>query len=121
MQILFDENMPAAAAARLRRQGHDVLEVSNAAPSDEDEGVLTLATREERVLATFDTDFGDLVHSRGLPAPYGIVLFRLHRVLSEEAQASFIVANLTSQERWDGLFTAINIRQSVVNESRIFA
>ena len=75
MRILADENIPRAAVDMLRRAGHDVAWVSEEAPGSDDSDVLKKATEQDRVVVTFDKDFGDLAYVMGLPATCGIILF----------------------------------------------
>ena len=58
MRFLADENFPSAAVAALEKAGHDVVWIGAAAPGSSDLDVLAWAAREERVLLTFDKDFG---------------------------------------------------------------
>ena len=57
------------------------------APGSKDEDVLALAVREERIILTFDKDFGELAWRTGLPVSTGIVLFRLPMPASSEVGA----------------------------------
>lgn len=77
MKILADENFPAPIVAALRDSGVDVLSVRTDRPGATDESVLQRAQREQRIVATFDKDFGELAFRFGLPATCGILLFRL--------------------------------------------
>jgi len=77
MRLLADENLPLQAVEVLRELGHDVAWVKESAPSIKDDAVLSWATRETRVVVTFDKDFGELAFRSKLPAECGIVLFRL--------------------------------------------
>ena len=47
------------------------------APGSRDEEVLTLAKVEDRVLITFDKDFGELAYRSRLPVSCGVILFRI--------------------------------------------
>jgi uncharacterized protein with PIN domain len=60
MRFLADENFPANAVKELKAAGHDVIWVRTAAPGSRDEDILALAAREERIILTFDKDFGEL-------------------------------------------------------------
>ena len=75
MRLMADANMDAPVIERLRAVGHDVLYARELSPSPSDLDVLRQATREQRTLFTYDTDFGDLVYLHGESAPYGIILF----------------------------------------------
>lgn len=77
MRFLANENFPAEAVAAQREDGHDVVWVRTDAPGSSDEVVLAKAQTENRILITFDKDFGDLAFRSKLPALSGVVLFRL--------------------------------------------
>jgi hypothetical protein len=77
MRFLANENFPAAAVSVLEAAGHDVIWVRTAAPGAPDADVLAWAAREERVLLTFDKDFGELARASHLPATCGVVLLRI--------------------------------------------
>jgi len=77
MRILADENFPLASVRSLRAGGHDVAAIPEDEPGTKDEVILARAVREERILRTFDRDFGELIFKKRLPSPPGIVHFRL--------------------------------------------
>lgn len=105
-RLILDENMSPAIAALLNNRGHDAIAVSQIAPRIPDPDVLAWAVQENRILATFDTDFGSLIYERRLPPPPAVALFRLgNRPLAIIIQ---IVANALSAERnWTGFFWVI--------------
>jgi predicted nuclease of predicted toxin-antitoxin system len=70
-----DESCDVAVVRALRAAGHDVLAVAEVAPRSDDDTVLTLATRENRVLLTEDKDFGQLVYANKQPSS-GVILTR---------------------------------------------
>ena len=76
------------------------------APGATDEQVLDRARTEERVLLTFDKDFGDLVLRRGLGSSRGVVLFRLPMEKPAEL-ARRIVAALRTRDDWSGHFSVV--------------
>ena len=77
MKLLANENIPAALTRSLRAAGHDVNWVSEISPGITDTQVIELAIQQDRILVTFDTDFGELAFRRSLPATCGIILLRL--------------------------------------------
>ena len=77
MRILANENIPHEAITALSTRGHDVKWIRTAAPGFSDKDVLTLAVNEERILITFDKDFGELALHAKLPVKCGIILFRI--------------------------------------------
>jgi predicted nuclease of predicted toxin-antitoxin system len=58
MRFLANENFPGRAVTALAAAGHDVVWVTVAAPGMSDADVLAWAARDERILLTFDKDFG---------------------------------------------------------------
>jgi predicted nuclease of predicted toxin-antitoxin system len=91
MQFLANENFPLDVVEALRSDGHDVAWIRTDAPGSKDPDILHRAVVENRVLLTFDKDFGDLAFQFGLPATCGIVLFRF-RASSSATLAIMVVA-----------------------------
>jgi hypothetical protein len=77
MKFLADENFPRPAIRALRKAGWDVFSIAEECPGIPDEDVAALCAGQQRILLTFDKDFGELVFHRGLPAGSGVVLFRV--------------------------------------------
>ncbi len=71
-----------------------------------DEEVLDRGRREERVLLTFDKDFGELAFRSGLPVTCGIVLFRL-RMPKSVADAVAVADRVLARADWQGRFSVI--------------
>lgn len=106
MRFLADENFPRVAVEALRAAGHDVAWVRAEGPGATDEAVLEWARRHDRVLLTFDKDFGELVLRRGHAGSQGVVLFRLPsgRPLEVSARVVDVVA---SRSDWAGHFSVV--------------
>ncbi len=77
MLLLANENFPRVAVEALRAAGHDVLWARTDMPGTPDDEILRRAQLEQRIVLTFDKDFGELAFHFGLPATSGIILFRL--------------------------------------------
>jgi predicted nuclease of predicted toxin-antitoxin system len=90
MRFLANENFPFDAVNILRQAGRDVTWIRTEAPGISDPEVLDRAQAEERILLTFDKDFGELAFRARLPATIGIILFRL------KASSSAIIAQKVS-------------------------
>ena len=106
MQFLANENFPLDAVEAVRKIGHDVAWIRTDAPGSKDHDILKRAVREQRVLLTFDKNFGDLAFQHGLPATCGIVLFRL-QASSSVALATLVVTALQSRTDWAGQFSVV--------------
>jgi predicted nuclease of predicted toxin-antitoxin system len=77
MRFLADENFPFPALAALRNRGYDVSSVAEQQPGSSEERVAAICDIEERILLTFDKDFGDLIFRRGLSSGSSVVLLRI--------------------------------------------
>ncbi len=106
MRILADENCPGDLVQALQTHGHDVIWIRTDTPGAKDPQILARAQAEERVLLTFDKDFGELAFRHQLPAESGVILCRLHGL--PPARLVQIVLNaLASQPAWTGVFAVI--------------
>ncbi len=74
--VLADENVPRAAVAVLREAGLDVRSTSEDISGATNVAILERARSEERLLLTFDRDFGELIFHRGNKPPPAIVFLR---------------------------------------------
>lgn len=106
MRFLANENFPRAAVEALRASGHDLVWVRTVAPGATDELVLARARAEDRVLLTFDKDFGELVLRRGLVGSPGVVLFRIPLTSPADA-AKRITETLGARTDWAGHFSVV--------------
>lgn len=77
MTFLANENILAEATRELREKGFDLAWVLQEDQGARGDRVLAVAHTEQRVLAPFDKDFGDLVFHRGAEAPAGAILLRI--------------------------------------------
>ncbi|MCY4551898.1 MAG: DUF5615 family PIN-like protein [Defluviicoccus sp.] len=73
MKLLANENIPLDSVRSLRSGGHDVVSISEQSPGISDEDVIRIARAENRIIVTFDRDYGELVFRRGWPPPAGIL------------------------------------------------
>jgi Domain of unknown function (DUF5615) len=106
MRFLANENFPGTAVTALIAAGHDVVWVRNAAPGMSDPDVLAWATRDKRVLLTFDKDFGELARASALPDTSGVVPFRV--AMPGPGDIGSRLSNLvTSRDDWAGHFSVI--------------
>lgn len=88
----------------LAAAGHDVAAVGRDAPGLDDASILAWAVREQRVLVTYDTDFGDLIFQRGVSPPPAVLLVRPQPVEPEDALALVLGALV---EQIDGAFVVV--------------
>jgi predicted nuclease of predicted toxin-antitoxin system len=106
MRFLANENFPGAAVTALEAAEHDVIWVRTAAPGSSDAQVLAWAAREERILLTFDKDFGELARGSALPLTCGIVLLRTPMPKSDDVGQQ-LADLITARDDWAGHFSVI--------------
>lgn len=76
MKFVIDENVPLLVATALQSLGHDCLVIASIDPRATDADIMVQARREERVLVTFDADFGRMIFHELQPPPPGVVYMR---------------------------------------------
>src|ERR1700730_13195637 len=106
MRFLANENFPGAAVSTPRSAGHDVVWLMTAAPGTSDPEVLAWATRDARILLTFDKDFGVLARASALPATCGVVLFRIPMPKPSDVGARRTDL-ITARDDWAGHFSVV--------------
>ena len=90
----------------LRAAGHDVLWARTEMPGEEDDEILKRAQAEERLVVTFDKDFGELAFRWGLPATCGVALFRL-RACDPVRMLQRVVDAFANCTEWVGFFVVV--------------
>lgn len=118
MKFLADENIDYQIVEHLRQEDHSVLYVAELNPGISDTEVLGLANKENAILITSDSDFGELVfRQRRLTS--GVIYIRLGN-LSSEQKANIIVSAINQHgEEFLNSFVVISsnsirIRKSIV-------
>lgn len=77
MRLLADENIPLETVRALRDAGHDVYSATESGPGAPDLAHTERAVSEDRLIVTFDRDFGELaVRGRNKPRA-GVLLLRI--------------------------------------------
>ena len=107
VRLLANENIPLATVEALRAAGEDVLSVTEDSPGATDEAVIQWAKREERIVVTFDRDYGELVFHHRLPPPAGVLYMRFEPKSPKEP-AVFIEQLKEDGVELEGRFTVVN-------------
>ena len=106
MRFLANENFPLDAVEALRQNGHDVAWIRIDSPGISDPQVLSRAQAENRILLTFDKDFGELAFRSQFPATTGIILFRI-KAPSSAVVAEKVVRVIALRDDWYGHFSVV--------------
>jgi predicted nuclease of predicted toxin-antitoxin system len=106
VRFLANENFPLDAVTALRQIGHDVAWIRTDNPGCTDQEVLARAVAEDRILLTFDKDFGELAFRSKLPASCGIILIRA-TAPSSEYLARLVVSVMQTDTELTGNFVVV--------------
>ncbi len=120
MKFLANENVPRASVLYLRSANYNVAYGSEDAVGASDAEVLARAVDEERIILTFDRDYGELIYRLRMPSPIGIVYFRYFPVTPEEPAEDLIRLLNVEKISLEGLFTVYErtqIRQRSLPEA----
>lgn len=96
MQFLANENFPIASVRILCRAGYDVVAIIEDNPGIDDTTILAQAVAENRIILTFDSDYGNLIFRDKLP-PAAVIYLRYEPITPEEP-AFHIVRLLAIEE-----------------------
>ena len=75
MTLLANENFPLFSIRLLRNAGYDILSILEKNPGASDLEILKQAQEENRIIMTFDRDYGELIYRYKLSVP-GVLYFR---------------------------------------------
>ncbi|NBC06582.1 MAG: hypothetical protein GVY26_05250 [Bacteroidetes bacterium] len=76
MRFLANENYPRPSIEYLKSKGHYVKSIQEELGGSSDEEVIAIAERENLVILTFDSDYGELLFKYQREAPPSVVYFR---------------------------------------------
>ena len=103
-KLLVNENIPLRSVRALRNDGYDVISISERSPGISDENVLQIACADNRIIVTFDRDYGELIFRRKLPIPAGILYLRFRPVNPDEV-AEYISRLINNGVTLEGMFS----------------
>lgn len=112
MDFLANENFPVFSIRLLRNAGHKVTSVIEETPGDKDRNVLKRAHEENRIVLTFDRDYGELIYRHKLSVPAGVVYFRFNPSTPEEPAE--ILLNILAEGR-----IVLSLKFTVIERGRI--
>jgi predicted nuclease of predicted toxin-antitoxin system len=108
VRLLADENIPLESVRALRTAGHDVFAATESAAGATDEVLLERAGAEERLIVTFDRDFGELATRHARAAPAGILLIRIVPRNTDEVTQLLLGLFARSEVRWSAQLSVVD-------------
>ncbi len=111
MKFLANENIPLASCKYLENKGWDIVHIGVTNMGVSDEEVMEMAIEENRIIITFDRDYGELVYKNGYRPP-GVIYFRIQE-FTPEYPAKLLFDLITDQHlQTNNLFTVIDKNQN---------
>jgi predicted nuclease of predicted toxin-antitoxin system len=76
MKLLANENFPLQSIKVLKNAGFDIKSIGEDYSGILDSEVIDIAINEERVIITFDRDYGELIFKKGFRPKEGVIYLR---------------------------------------------
>ena len=94
MKFLANENIPISSVTHLKSHGFDITAIGLDNPSISDKEVMKIASDEERIILTYDSDYGELIFKHGYRPDAGVIFIRYQP--SEPLETTRILERLLS-------------------------
>lgn len=107
MRFLANENFPLQSLRILRQADQKVASVTEDSPGIEDAEVLARAADEQRVILTFDRDYGELIYRLRLRSPRGVIYLRFRPHTPEEPASILLNLLQTEELQFEERFTVV--------------
>lgn len=107
MRFLANENIPIPSTRLLRQAGYDIIAITEDSPGIPDTAVLARAADEQRIILTFDRDYGELIYRQRLRSPSGIIYLRFQPQTSTEPAEILLDLFQTGDVEFEKRFTVI--------------
>lgn len=114
MKFLANENYPYPSIKILRAAGFDVKSIAESNFGITDSEVIKIAQEENRIILTFDSDYGELIFRLATQDPPSVIYYRFKGAAPDAA--GIILSKLIQAKHisLEGTFTVIeenNVRQ----------
>ena len=114
MRLLANENFPLTSVKILEKAGYDIIYAGLDFIGILDNEVIDIAIKEERIIITFDRDYGELIFKKGYRPKAGVIFLRWNGFLPDEPGKYLIELFNTKEIKYNSRLTVItekNIRQ----------
>lgn len=111
IKLLANENIPKSTIILLRQNGIDITAIAEGYSGISDVQVLQMAEEQERIIVTFDRDYGELIFQKKLHFTIGLIYLRF--IPQKPSEPAEILMNIFKRE-----FTFKN-KFSVIDRDKI--
>ena len=99
MKLLANENFPLKSVTYLKVKGFDIKAIGIDNPSIKDSEVMDIAIQEQRLILTFDRDYGELIFKYNYRPEKGVIYLRLDEFQPDEP--GLLVENLLAENNFN--------------------
>ncbi len=96
LKLLANENFPLSSVHILKKKGYDITAIGTDHSGVKDVEVMQIAMKEDRLILTFDRDYGELIFGKQLRPEMGVIYLRLKH-FSPELPASIVLEILQNK------------------------
>jgi len=117
MKLIADENAPRTIVEILRNCGYNLLWIREYRRGMADDEIVRLSIFENRVILTFDKDFGELIYRLRMNTP-GVILVRIaNNQIAKERILGFLEEYSGKLKGYFTVLTANRIRRRKLSNS----
>lgn len=110
MKFLANENFPLKSHQILKNNGWDIEHIAKSNMGISDEEVIAYSKQEDRIIITFDSDYGELVYKKSYK-PNGVIYLRF-KSFRPEFPAELLLELMSNESLiFESKFTVIDENQ----------
>ncbi len=94
MKFLANENVPVSSVNYLKSKGYDITSIGVDEAGVSDQQFMDIATKQDRTIITYDSDYGELIFKYGFKPNAGVIFIRQQP--TEPLETAKIIEQLTS-------------------------
>ena len=108
MKLLANENFPLLSVTILEKNGFDIKSIGRDCSGILDSEVIEFAIKEERIILTFDRDYGELIFKKGYRPQCGVIYLRWENFQPDDP-GEYLIELFKSQDiTYEGMLTVIS-------------
>lgn len=108
MKLLANENFPVSSVHILAEAGFDIVAVGRDFAGILDSEVIDLSIKENRIILTFDRDYGELIFRKGYKPQAGVIYLRWDEFGPEEPGEYLLKLLRSGEIQFDKKLTVIS-------------